>query len=291
MTQQTVQTVTPNGQVAFITGANTGIGRVTATTLALQGYHVVLACRNRAKTDAVLRDIQQRSGGTAQAEFLPLDLGDLNSVRACAQQFLAKNLPLNLLINNAGLAGNKGLSSSGFELTFGVCHVGHFLLTQLLMQALQAAPSARIVVVSSRAHLRVKGIDFASLKQPTQSPGGLKEYCQAKLANMLFVKGLSKRLKGTAITAYALHPGVVATEVWRSVPAFLQPLIKLFMISPEQGAQTTLYCATSPQAAGQSGLYYDGCKPVRHSPAADDDALVERLWTESEDWVAPYTTA
>ncbi|HEY1057773.1 MAG TPA: SDR family oxidoreductase [Limnobacter sp.] len=290
MTHPASRMVTPNGQVALITGANTGIGRVTATTLALQGYHVFLACRNQSKTEEVLRDIQQRSGGTAKAEFVSLDLGDLNSVQACAQHFLNKKMPLNLLINNAGLAGNKGLSSSGFELTFGVCHLGHFLLTQLLMPALKAAPSARIVVVSSRAHLRVKGLDFDSLRQPTQSPGGLKEYCQAKLANMLFVKGLAKRLKGTGITAYALHPGVVATEVWRSVPGFLQPLIKLFMISPEDGAQTTLYCATSPQAAGQSGLYYDRCKPVRYSQAADDEALVERLWAESEAWVAQYTT-
>lgn len=280
------RTVSPNGRIALITGANTGIGRVTAIELAMQGYHVFLACRDAARTHAVLEDIRSRSAGTAVAEFLPLDLGDLQSVRGCAQQFMDRQLPLHLLINNAGLAGFKGLSKSGFELTFGVCHVGHFLLTQLLMPALKQADVARIVVVSSRAHLRTGGIDFDNLRSPTRSPGGLKEYCQAKLANMLFVKGLAQRLQGTGITVYGLHPGVVASDVWRSLPGFLQPLIKRFMLTTEQGAATTLYCATHADVAKQTGEYYDNCKRARHSRVVNDAALVERLWVESERWVA-----
>ena len=277
-----------NGKVALITGANTGIGKITALELALQGYHVFLACRSEEKTMPVLQLIEQRSQGRAKAEFLALDLGDLQSVKACANTFLQRGLPLDLLINNAGLAGALGKTQSGFELAFGVCHVGHFLLTLLLLPALKRVDHARVVVVSSRAHTRVKTLDFDSLQQRTQSPGGLKEYCQAKLANLLFAKGLAKRTAGSGIHVYALHPGVVATEVWRKVPRFLQPLIKLFMISPEKGAQTTLYCATSADVAHETGLYYSDQRALKGSPAGEDSQLADRLWLESEQWVANY---
>ena len=144
--------VTPNARVALVTGANSGIGRVTAVELALRGYHVFLACRDADKAAEALREIGARSGGTARAEFIALDLGDLTSVRRCAQAFIARDLPLHLLVNNAGLAGQKGFTASGFELAFGVCHVGHFLLTQLLLDRLKAAAPSRVVVVASRAH-------------------------------------------------------------------------------------------------------------------------------------------
>ena len=169
--------ITPNGRVALVTGANSGIGRVTAVELALQGFHVFLACRDADKAAEVLREISQRSGGTAQAEFIALDLGDLDSVRQCAQAFNARALPLSLLINNAGLAGQKGFTQSGFELAFGVCHVGHFLLTRLLLDRLKQAAPSRVVVVASRAHRHAKGIDFAAVRQPSRSarrPDGLQ---------------------------------------------------------------------------------------------------------------------
>lgn len=275
------------GKVALITGANTGIGRVTATQLALRGAHVFLACRSAAKTQVVLDDIATQSQGQARAEFLPLELGDLQSVRECARLFLARGLPLHMLIDNAGLAGHKGLTTSGFELTFGACHVGHFLLTHLLLDTLKASAPARVVVVASRAHTRVKGIDFDVLRQPTQSRGGLREYGVAKLANVLFAGELGRRLQGTGVTVYALHPGVVATDVWRAVPRLLQPLIKHFMIDSAQGAQTTLYCATSPDCANETGLYYDNCKPRPPARAGRDLAAATRLWQESERWIAP----
>lgn len=280
--------VTPNGKVALITGANTGIGEVTAVELAMQGYHVFLACRSEEKTTPVLQRIAQRSQGSAKAEFLSLDLGDLDSVKACANAFLKRGLPLDLLINNAGLAGAVGMTKSGFELAFGVCHVGHFLLTLLLIPALKKMDHARVVVVASRAHTRVKTLDFNTLQQPTKSPGGLKEYCQAKLANLLFAKGLAKRTADSGIHVYALHPGVVATQVWRKVPKLFQPLIKLFMISPQEGAQTTLYCATSPEVATHNGLYYANKRVLSGSTAGENPALAERLWRESEQWVASY---
>jgi NAD(P)-dependent dehydrogenase (short-subunit alcohol dehydrogenase family) len=139
MTPPTSTPVTPNSRVALVTGANSGIGRVTAVELALRGYHVFLACRDAGKTAEVLDEIAQRSGGKAKAEFIALDLGDLDSVRQCAQAFNARELPLHLLVNNAGLAGQKGFTKSGFELAFGVCHVGHFLLTRLLLDRLKAS--------------------------------------------------------------------------------------------------------------------------------------------------------
>ena len=278
--------VTPNGKVALVTGANSGIGRVTARTLALQGWQVFLACRDRGRTQPVLDDIAAASGGTAKAEFLALELGDLESVRACAGEFLARKLPLHLLVANAGLAGSLGKSKSGFERTFGVCHMGHFLLTQLLLETLKASAPARIVVVASTAHYQAKRFDFDRLRGPTASKTGLPEYSVAKLSNVLFAKELARRLQGTGVTTYSLHPGVVATDVWRSVPGFLQPLIKLFMISEEKGAATTLHCALSDEAGKESGLYYDKCKPRTPSPLAQDDALARRLWQQSEAWLA-----
>lgn len=277
--------VSLNSRIALVTGANSGIGRVTAVELALRGYHVFLACRDAGKTAEVLDEIAQRSGGTARAEFLLLDLGDLGSVRQCAQAFNARDLPLHLLVNNAGLAGQKGFTTSGFELAFGVCHVGHFLLTQLLLDRLKQAAPSRVVVVASRAHRHAKGIDFAAVRQPSRSRGGLMDYSVAKLANILFAAELGRRLAGTGVTTYALHPGVVATGIWRVLPWPLDRLVKLFMIGSEEGAQTTLYCATSDAVARQTGLYYVKSAVAQPSPVAQDAALAQALWTASEGWV------
>jgi len=274
-----------NGKVALVTGANSGIGAVTARELALQGYHVFLACRDADKAQQVINAIDQQSRGQAKAEFIALDLASLDSIRACAAQFLAKKLPLHLLICNAGLAGHKGMTKSGFELTFGVCHVGHFLLTQLLTEKLIESKPARVVVVSSKAHRHAKGIDFDAVIRPTESMGALKEYAVAKLANVLFVKELGRRLYGTGVTAYAVHPGVVSTNVWRSLPKSMVKVLSRWMISPEEGAQTTLYCATQPQLSGETGMYYDNCKVTASSGTAQDIQLARLLWEKSSEWV------
>lgn len=274
------------GKVVLITGANTGIGRVTARELALQGAHVFLACRSREKTEAVLQEIASLSQGQAKAEYLPLDLGDLASVRRCAETFLARGLPLHLLINNAGLAGQRGMTASGFELAFGTCHVGHFLLTQLLLERLKASAPARIVVVASTAHRHAKKFDFDALTRTTRTLTAFPEYSVAKLANILFAAELSRRLEGTGVTTYALHPGVVASDVWRSVPWPFDKLMKRFMITTEQGAATSLYCATEPSLTNESGLYYDDCKRKTPTSLAQDKALAQRLWEASERWVA-----
>lgn len=271
-------------KIALVTGANSGIGRVTAVELAQQGHRVFLACRSEEKTRPVLAQINSAHPGAA--EFLPLDLADLDSVRACAARFLDTGLPLPLLVCNAGIAGTRGMTKQGFELTFGVCHLGHFLLTQLLLPRIEASAPARIVVVASRAHKRIRGLDFATLRRSTPSRTGVPEYCAAKLANVLFASELARRLQGRGVNVYSLHPGVVATEVWRAAPRVLQRLAKPFMKNEHDGAATTLHCATSPAVAGESGLYYADCRPIPPSPAGRDAALARRLWGESERWVA-----
>ena len=282
MSTSTPQTLA--GQVALVTGANTGIGRVTARELARQGAHVFIACRSAERTQPVLDEIRAIPGA-GTTEWLPLDLGDLDSVRRCARMFLARDLPLHLLVNNGGLAGSRGMTKSGFEIAFGTNHIGHFLLTQLLLDALKRSGPARIVTVASRAHYRAPGIDWQALRETTKTRAGLPEYSVSKLANVLFSAELARRLIGTGLTTYSLHPGVVASDVWRAVPWPIRPLIKLRMLTVEQGAATTLYCATSPDVAGQSGAYYDRCRVTAPSALAQDLGLAAELWRRSEEWV------
>jgi NAD(P)-dependent dehydrogenase (short-subunit alcohol dehydrogenase family) len=244
---------------------------------------VVLACRSPEKAEPALAQIRAEVPG-AEVELLPLDLASLASVRRSAEAFLARDLPLHVLVNNAGLAGQRGVTEDGFEMTFGVNHLGHFLFTLLLLPRLVASAPARIVNVSSKAHYDAKGIDFGRLRESTRTTTGLAEYAVSKLANVLFTRELARRLEGTGVTTYALHPGVVATDVWRRIPFPFDALMKAFMISPEKGAETTLHCATSPALAKESGRYYDACKEKRPSDRALDDALARELWAKSLEW-------
>ena len=270
------------GKRFLITGANTGIGRVTAEELARKGAHVYLACRSEEKTRPVLEGILA-AGGTAH--FLPLDLAELASVRRCGQAYLATGEPLHGLINNAGLAGAGGSTRDGFEMTFGTNHLGHFLLTTLLLPCLRRSAPARIVNVSSIAHFKATGIDWDALRRPQRTTTGLAEYEVSKLCNVLFTKELARGRAGAGVTSYALHPGVVASDVWRRIPWPVRPAIKLFMKSNEEGAATTLHCATAPELAAHDGRYYDDCKERPASPLSDDAALARSLWEKSEAWV------
>lgn len=268
----------------IVTGANTGIGKVTAKELARAGAHVILACRSEAKTAAVLDEIKREVPG-ASLEYIELDLADLSSVRRCAEAILARNVPIHGLINNAGLAGHRGLTKDGFELTFGTNHLGHYLFTRLLLDRLKQAGNARIVNVASASHYQAKGIDWDAMNQPTRSRTGMREYAQSKLSNVLFTKELARRLEGTGVTTYAVHPGVVATDVWRRVPGPLRWVIKRFMITPEKGAEASLRCATAPELASQTGRYYDtGGKEKTPNRLADDVELARTLWTKSAEW-------
>ena len=269
------------GRVFLVTGANTGIGRVTAEVLARRGARVYLACRSEERAAPVLASIRA-SGG--DAELLPLDLAELGSVREAARAFLARNEPLHVLVNNAGLAGFGGTTKDGFELAFGTNHLGHFLLTQLLLPRMRESTPARIVNVSSKSHFRAKDVPFDALRGATRTKTGMPEYAVSKLCNVLFTKELARGRAGKGITSYALHPGVIATEIWRDIPRLFRPLVTMFMKSTEEGAETSLYCATSPVAADEDGLYYDGCRPVPPSPLAEDASLARELWERSEGW-------
>jgi len=272
------------GRVALVSGANTGIGLVTARELAARGAHVFVACRSAERAQAALAAIAARGSGP-KPELLALDLADFASVRQCAQAFLARGLPLHVLVNNAGLAGARGLTRSGFELAFGVNHMGPFLLTALLLERIRESAPARIVTVASKAHHRATGIDWAAVRRATATRSGFPEYSVSKLANVLFSAELGRHLAGSGVTTYALHPGVVASDIWRQVPWPLRALLKLGMISTEEGARTSLYCATSPEVAVSSGLYYDSCRPKEPSRAARDGALAAELWQRSEAWL------
>ena len=276
------------GKVCIITGANTGIGRITALEMARMGAHTILACRSEEKGTTAVEEIKTEVGHDNIA-FLPLDLASLDSVRNAAAKFRTLDLPLHLLINNAGVAGSPGITQDGFERTFGVNHLGHFLLTLELLPLLKSSAPARIINVASKAHFNAKGIDFAQQQKPTATITGLLEYNVSKLANVLFTQELSRRLQGSEVTAYSLHPGVVASDVWRYIPPPLSWLfaltVKPFMISNEQGAKTTLYCATSPHLAGESGKYYDRCQEQAPSRITQNEALARALWEHSTRWV------
>ena len=187
------------GKVALITGANTGIGRVTARELAKRGAHIVITARNQERAQPVLDEIRTESPH-AKVDFIPLELSNFASIRACANSFIALNLPLHILVNNAGLAGAKGLTHEGFEMTFGVNHVGTFLLTQLLLPKLQVSAPARVVTVASRAHYKAQRFDWDTLRQKRRSFSGYPEYCTSKFANVLFSAELARRLQGTGVT-------------------------------------------------------------------------------------------
>jgi retinol dehydrogenase 12 len=279
-----IQIASLAGRVALITGANTGIGLVTARALALQGARVFIACRSKERGQEAINEIRS-STPSANIELLVLDLGDLDSVRACAATFLARDLPLHILINNAGLAGARGLSKSGFEMAFGVNHIGHFLFTQLLLDRIKQSAPARIVTVASRAHTRVSGIDWNAVTKPTQTTTGFQEYGVSKLANLLFSAELGRKLAGTGVTTYSLHPGVVASDVWRKVPWPFRSLMKLTMITVEEGAKTTIFCATSPDVENETALYYDKCRIKAPTSVGQNTALAAELWRKSEEWV------
>ncbi len=271
------------GRVVLITGANTGIGLVTARELAKVGAQVFIACRSLERARHAVDTLRSETGKETRA--LQLDLGDFDSVRRCSAEFLSLGLPLHVLINNAGLAGKRGRTPAGFELAFGVNHLGHFLLTQLLLPRIKESAPARIVTVASKAHFQAPGIDFEAVRRNT-SLTGIPEYSVSKLANVLFSAELARELAGTGVTTYSLHPGVIYTEIWRQVPAIVRPLLRLRrMISPDEGALTTLHCATAPELGAETGLYYNECKAMMPSRIAQDPSLAKELWKRSLEWV------
>jgi NAD(P)-dependent dehydrogenase (short-subunit alcohol dehydrogenase family) len=275
-------TWTVEGKTCLITGATSGIGRATALALAARGAELVLVCRDRRKGQAVCDELR-RAGGR-HASLLLADLGVQAEVRRVAREFLATQRPLHVLINNAGVVNlQRTLTADGIEATFAVNHLAYFLLTTLLLDRLRESAPARIVSVSSDAHTFGK-LDFDDLNN-TRRYRAMRVYGQTKLANILFTTELARRLEGSGVTANCLHPGAVATGLGKNNGAWARALIALlrpFFRTPDDGAATSIYLATSPSIGGLSGRYFANCAEKRPSRAAQDAEAARRLWAESE---------
>jgi retinol dehydrogenase-12 len=273
-----------SGRTILVTGANTGIGLATAEELARRGAKLVLACRSEDKATRAIGAIRRAAPDSAPS-FLSLDLGDLDSVRKAAETFLARDEPLHVLLNNAGVAGQRGLTRQGFELAFGTNHLGHFLLTQLLFPRLKQTGGARVVHVSSRAHFSCERLDWDALQRPTHTLTGLTEYDVSKLCNVLFAAESARRWQGSGVHSYAVHPGTIASDLWRRVPWPLRLVLTKNMGTPREGTVASLHCATSSAVADHDGRYYD--RDGREEPPsklAQDAELARTLWQKSESW-------
>ncbi len=284
------------GSTVVITGGNSGIGKETAVALARAGATVVITARDAAKARAAVADIRSRSGNDAVDEVV-FDLGDLASVESGANELLERCNRIDVLVNNAGLVlTDRQETKDNLEATFAINHLGPFRLTQLLMDRIVASSPARIVTVSSTAHRSARnGMNFDDL-QSIAHYSGMQAYGQSKLANILFTTELARRLAGTGVTANALHPGTVATGYGRDgdtrgVLAFGLVIIKPFILSPEKGARTSVYLASSPEVSTVTGGYFVKCKQRRPSKAAQDTAAARRLWDVSEELVQPSGSA
>ncbi|WP_028558926.1 SDR family oxidoreductase [Paenibacillus pinihumi] len=270
-------------KTAIVTGASAGMGLETAIGLAKAGMHVIMLCRNEARGQQALEKARSASGSDS-LELMLCDLGSLASIRSFAAQFVARNEPLDVLVNNAGVVSLKReLTSDGFESMMGVNHLGHFLLTLLLLEPLKQAEQGRIVVVSSGAY-KAGRIHF---NDPHLSKGfnAVKGYPQSKLANILFTRALAKRLEGTSVTVNCLHPGAVATSIGVSRSTgfgqSVHKLLKPFFLTAEQGSQTAIYLSVSPEVEGTSGEYFYRQRVQQLGAKATDDEAAERLWNWS----------
>jgi NAD(P)-dependent dehydrogenase (short-subunit alcohol dehydrogenase family) len=199
-------------------------------------------------------------------------------------------------LNNAGLVGSHGVTAQGFERTFGTNHLGHFLLTIDLVDLLRAGAKARgavsrVVDVASQAHVNAKGIDWSTLQAPTASRTGWREYAVSKLCNVLHARAFAKRYGLGDVHAHSLHPGVIASDLWRKVPQPFRALMTLGMKDNVAGAKTSVWCCTAKELEGVSGRYYDDCRERAPTKIAQDDTLADELWTRSEAWVAPFRAA
>jgi retinol dehydrogenase-12 len=269
------------GKLCFVTGANSGIGFVTARELVRAGADVLVGCRRPEQGRLACEQIE-RETGRAPAGLLVADFASLAEVRDLAARVSALGRPLDVLVNNAGLMlTERRTTVDGFETTFAVNHLATFLLTRLLLDRL--APDGRVVTVASRAHKRAT-LDFADL-QSERSFDGWRTYCRSKLCNILFNLELSRRLGSGGVTANCLHPGVIATGFGRETGGFWRlafRLVRPFQTSQEKGAATTIYLASSPEVRGVTGRYFVACRPAEPAPAATDRATAERLWELSE---------
>jgi NAD(P)-dependent dehydrogenase (short-subunit alcohol dehydrogenase family) len=272
-----------DGKLCIVTGGTAGIGYQTSLELARLGASVIIVGRNREKCRSVTQQINQLIGRQT-VEYLLADLSSQAQIRSIAAEFYSRHTSLDVLVNNAGAFFlTRKQSVDGIEMTLALNHLAYFLFTNLLLEALKASPSARVVNVSSGGHLG-QVVNFNNL-QLTRFYNPMQAYGRSKLMNVLFTYELSRRLSGLHITANALTPGMVNTDIWRNVNRFLKPIINLFIsrigATPEQGARTSIYLASSHEVEGITGKYFVNCHPVDSDPASYDIMTAKRLWQES----------
>jgi len=272
-------------KVILITGATNGIGKATALALARKAATLVIVGRNPEKTRQVASEIAQQSGNPA-VDFLLADLSVLSQVRSLAEAFKQKYSRMDVLINNAGSHfSNRQLTADGYERTFSFNHLSYFLLTHEFLDLVKGSAPARIINVSSAAHT-LGPLNFDDLMSTNYGMMGFRAYSQSKLANIMFTYELARRLDGTGVTVNALHPGAVNTGFAKNNSGWMRFTMNLFgyfSLTPEAGALTSIYLASSPTVSGVNGKYFDKCKPVSSSPASYDQAAQQRLWALSEE--------
>ena len=267
-------------KICLVTGATAGIGKITATALAAQGAELVIHGRNQEKAEITVNQIKAETGNH-QVSYLLADFSDLDQVRNLAAEFQEKFDHLHVLVNNAGAFFNKRIPTSyGVEMTFLINHLAPFLLTNLLLETLKASTPARIINVSSEAH-RQGVINFEDLGFE-KGYFGIKAYGRSKLANLLFTYELAQSLEGTGVSVNAVHPGHIATDIWKTNFGVMGPVLKWFMsriaLSPEEGAENSIFLATSPEVEGIHGKYFIKNEPAQSSPASYDEEIAHRLW-------------
>ncbi len=272
------------GKNVMITGPTEGIGRATAFALAKQGVRLHLLCRNPTKAVALRRALQDSYEGL-QVELYFADLGRFEEVRGAAVEYIDRNEPLDVLINNAGLINTRRvLLDNGHEEMFAVNHLGHFLLTTLLLERLKEAERGRVVVVASEAYRFCRAIRFHDL-QWNRGFRTFRTYGHSKLANMLFARELAARLENTRVTVNSLHPGAVQSQLGAQSTWYagrILALVKPFLRTPEQGAETSVYLATSDRVGTTTGEYFYDCRPKKTKRSARDRNEARKLWELSE---------
>src|SRR5215510_5292877 len=273
-------------KICLVTGANSGIGKVTAKALATGGATVIMVCRNRDKGQDA-RDEIVRETRNENVVLMIADFSNMSQIRRLAAEVKAKFPRLHTLVNNAGAYnGKRTLTADGFETTFGVNHLGYFMLTAELLDLLKSSAPARIVNVASEAH-RNAHINFDDLNLEN-GYSGWKAYAQSKLANVLFTYELARRLEGTRVTTNCMHPGVVGTNIFRNVGGVagkVMGLATMFMRTPEKGADTIIWLASSPEVEGITGRYFIDRQERSSNPESYDAAIAARLWEVSEQMI------
>lgn len=267
-------------KIVLITGATSGIGKATAIGLAKLGAEIVFTARNKEKAEQTKNEILVQVPA-AKISWLLCDLSSLQSIKNCAEEYKTKHTKLDVLINNAGIWITEELiSKDGFEMTFAVNHLAPFLLTNLLLDTIKATPKSRIVNLSSGLHYQGK-FNSNDLENKQSKFSGFQNYNNSKLYNALFTKQLSGLLKNSGVIVNCLHPGVVKTSLFDTAGGFARTILSLFMITPEKGAKTSIYLASSPEVEKITGEYFDKCKVKKAAPTVYDENAQQQLWDES----------